>query len=912
MKFKTLLFTFFMVISVLNVTAQMATNNAQSYYDKFKLFFNDDICTELKQEYQALGDEELVIVLEEGMAPYELPEQFKEIALKVKNESWEKREKEFRITKAKPYSDPSDWKYYLNVRKYSNLQNPTGITGNGGSLLIFVGEELSEDLTLKCCFVSDNQAYYWNSRDLFSGLNMINLPKYDNSEESTMVFLEYNVKTDTTATSKKIADFPEIPIHIEGGYVNGYFDKNRHTDEDWRDMLANNFKHYSVQVLGDRVMYHMELENIKKACPQTITDAINWWDDCVAWQHELMGVEKYYDRWNDLMMAKDGYEDMFMYATEGYTYYEHYTLPDILPWAKVYESPGNMWGPAHEIGHMHQGAINIVTCTEVTNNLFANAHLFRAGKCTSRGKGLSTCIEDFTNKIPYPLRNDVFSKTRLYHQLYLYFHAAKKDVTFFPRLFDALRNDPLQKGDPDRNWTFHTYGVDNQLKFAEKCCEIAQMDLSEFFEAWGFFVPMDNVFVGDYENYIVNMTAEEAEASRKKMQQYEKKGGHLMFIEDRIKPSPRTDGVEGDRLDYETVTAVGKVGNTGQWSDYIDESVEAKGYYFYNRLGYIEIIKSEDAAGALGFKLLDANTGELLSFSNTYNISIPAHAYEREYKVVAAQANGTDVVLSDVLGNNDEELRKIILEKIIEDINTILKYTTKDGSDIGYYYTTAVAELKDLYNKAKEVIRNNDTSEHSYSEWYDILSQEFENVKNNPEARATMKPNEIYNIVNTVHFPYYLNDGEMGLQVVSGNGGQDAQKWVIEPKGEKNSFVIKNINGEYINDIEMNVGAMCSGKSKEEAIAFQATYTTNGDIYFETTEGEKVYLAVNGDGNVIGSTELVSSALWMVARIGKIETSIENIEADKRDNTIYDMLGRKIEMPRKGIYIVNGEKVMVK
>ena len=61
---------------------------------------------------------------------------------------------------------------------------------------------------------------------------------------------------------------------------------------------------------------------------------------------------------------------------------------------------------------------------------------------------------------------------------------------------------------------------------------------------------------------------------------------------------------------------------------------------------------------------MDANTGELLSFSNTYNISIPAHAYEREYKVVAAQANGTDVVLSDVLGNNDEELRQLFLKRL--------------------------------------------------------------------------------------------------------------------------------------------------------------------------------------------------------------------------------------------------------
>ena len=286
-----------MTLSVFTATAQLAQNNAQTYYKKFKVFFADDICTELLPEYQAMNDDELLQVMKERMGE-EVPQQLADIALKVKNDNWEKREKEFRVTTVKPYSNPNNWKYYLNVRKYSELQNPTGITGNGGYVLIFVGEELSEDLILECGYVSENQAYTWMSRDLSSGLNVINMPKYDNEDESTMLFLGYNVDTDTTATSKKLSDYPEIPIHIEGGYVNGYFDLSRHTDADWREMLENNFKHYSVQVLGERVMYHMELANIKRACPNTITDAIRWWDQCVTWQHELMGVDKYYDRWS--------------------------------------------------------------------------------------------------------------------------------------------------------------------------------------------------------------------------------------------------------------------------------------------------------------------------------------------------------------------------------------------------------------------------------------------------------------------------------------------------------------------------------------------------------------------------------------------------------------------------------------
>jgi hypothetical protein len=99
----------------------------------------------------------------------------------------------------------------------------------------------------------------------------------------------------------------------------------------------------------------------------------------------------------------------------------------------------------------------------------------------------------------------------MFFQLYLYFHAAGKDTTFWPRVFEALRKNPLDKGPKDRNWTSLTQAKDDQLRFAEVCCEVAQMDLSEFFEVWGMFEPMTDAGVGDYENFIVNLTKEEAE-----------------------------------------------------------------------------------------------------------------------------------------------------------------------------------------------------------------------------------------------------------------------------------------------------------------------------------------------------------------------------------------------------------------
>jgi hypothetical protein len=754
---------------------------------------------------------------------------------------------------------------------------------------------------------------------LTSGLNVVKIP--DTEGDDRMLFIQYYVDTDSSATSKKLADYPNVPIHIEGGYVNGYFDLSRHTDEDWRDMTQNMMKHYSVQVLGERVLFHMELANVLKACPNTITDAIKWWDECVKWQHELMGADKYYDRWNDLIMAKDGYEGMFMYATETYTYYEHYTLPDILPWEKVYADPGQMWGPAHEIGHVNQNAINVVSCTEATNNLFANAQIFRTGKTTTRGNGLSVCREDFSNKLPFPLRgSDIIAKSRMFFQLYLYFHAAGKDTTFWPRVFEALRKNPLDKGPKDRNWTSLTQAKDDQLRFAEVCCEVAQMDLSEFFEAWGMFEPMTDAGVGDYENFIVNLTREEAEASRARMQRYAKKGGHLIFIEDRIKPSPRTDGVAGNRLDFNDEFAIGKMGNTGQWSDYIDESVKAEGYYFARSQNSISIKKSADANGALGFKLYHANTGELLDFNNDYKLTVPVAHANAPLKVVATQADGSNVELKNVADSDDEAMQLEALNATLSTVSALTKRKTTSGKEIGYFYTSALTEITALYNEANAAAKNADQSKHTYKEWIALLEAEVAKLKSNPNARAYLKELDVYTLTN------FSGNRDMQLCYdkygVKANTAKETaatlpeKRWLVESTGVAHHYYIKNENGFYISDMEINLGTACNGFDQSEAMEFVVSYLDDGALYFttESADGEQMYMTLDiTDNTIVGNRELLEAAKWSVRRVEQNNTAIEDVKSENGKNgTIYDLQGRKVDTPSKGLYIVDGKKVLVK
>ena len=885
------------VLTVPSIAQQLTQNNAQSWYAQYKDYFNDAVCSELKPEYKAMSDDDLRATMSN------LPEKLIEFALKAKNNTWDDFEKDFRVQRFKPYSKSLDWAGYMNVYQYSELQNPTGIIGCNENIYVFVGDEVPDSIWLSIGIVADNMSYSLMSYKVFPGLNMFKMP--DTGDEKRMMFLNYTVDTDTTATSKKLSDYPEVTLHIEGGHVCGYFDAGRHDNDFWREMIERQLNdpislaYKGIQVKGERVLFHMFRNSLVNACPNNIKEAIELWDETVRRQHRLMGAEQYYDRWNDLIMARSDNKGGGFYASPTFTYYDDYALPDMLSPDAINSNPGILWTSAHEIGHVNQGAINMVGCTESSNNLFANMNVHLVGKSTTRGDGVAFNAGEFLKRAPFPTRtSNPIAVSRLYFQLYLYFHVAKKDITFYPRLFEALRKDRITKG-------YITYGKDDQLKFAEKCCEIAQMDLSEFFEAWGFFEPMESLNIGDYGTYLVTLTKEEIEASRARMQQYEKKGGHLMFIEDRIKPSPREDGVTGNRVDYNAEFKIGEMGYVGQWGDYIDESVKATDYYYAVKNNSIQILTNNKSKGALGFKLYDAENGELLSFSNTYSLSIPVASADRKFKVAAAQADGTDYDIPNVEDSDDEAMLKEALNALVSSTINYVSYTTTDGSKIGYYYADAVKDLKSLRNDAKNAVKNNDTSKHSYKEWITLMREAINAIDENPNAYARIKEYDIYQILNLDTRTYLCNDA---MGVTSTNKANENARWTIVNSYENGHFYIMDKDGFYINDIATN-GAYCNGRI-DEAIVFKAIYNSDCTLSFVTKDGK--YLAINSEKMAVGTETLNKNAMWLVTMVEKGAMAVEDIESDNSDKVdeIYDLQGRKVVNPSKGIYIKNGQKVI--
>ena len=123
--------------------------------------------------------------------------------------------------------------------------------------------------------------------------------------------------------------------------------------------------------------------------PNTISDAIGWWDNMVKWEQGIMGLEEYRpSRFNNKLCGISYAGDGLMSASDYNTSYVETSLHDVISFKKVMQTSGYCWGPSHEVGHVHQGAINMIGCTEASNNLFSNIVVHNLGKFVTWGDGV--------------------------------------------------------------------------------------------------------------------------------------------------------------------------------------------------------------------------------------------------------------------------------------------------------------------------------------------------------------------------------------------------------------------------------------------------------------------------------------------------------------------------------------------
>ena len=504
--------------------------------------FTDQACTTLKDEIAALSDEALAA--NENYAA--LPEEIQSTVLKVKNNTWKRYsdgdytadyERFFRVADYKVYSNyayMSGSKGFTMSNNFGRLSGPTGIVANKGDIIcIYVGETPNSRCSLMVEAVSTDGAAgshaTGSQTQLKKGLNLLQYT------EQKMLYILYQIKEEVTqAYYLKLSTYPDIKVHIEGGALNGYWDATRGmTNADWKLLQKDLLKAAPYLNLKTKhLVFQMDADLVKAAEPNEMEGLMRIWDTIVENEDRYMGVEDFEGKYNNIWNAYSG-ASSYMHATTYGTWYTESTISTIMNYKTMSTGGGNLWGPSHEIGHNHQGSINVIGTTESSNNLFSNINTFESGILNSRRYYPHQNFSYMLDGTPWLERN-IWMTTGMFFQLYLYFHVQGHDPEFYPNLFRQMRKKPINKWSGPGNGGPTSYGKDDYLHLAKMICDVAQADLSEFFEAYGMFIPVDMLHVGDYSNYDVTTTQADIDAAKKYMQKYEKKLGNIMFIDDRV------------------------------------------------------------------------------------------------------------------------------------------------------------------------------------------------------------------------------------------------------------------------------------------------------------------------------------------------------------------------------------------
>ena len=589
-------------------------NKKNTLEEQLLTVFTDITCSEIKPD-----------VTQEQIEA--LPEFFIQTASALKDDSYNKWEKEFRIREYCPYSSADEWADKLMTRKYGDLDNPTGIYVNeGDEVVVLVGDTHGQSISIQNIGEETSKGYAQTSVNgdiypLKEGVNKLT------AKQTGMLFVMYN-------TNIQNPDAQPIKIHIPlgGGKVCGFFSLKEHqTNEKYKELIDKaDYKYFCV--IGNAIILYFHHKQLKAAVPYDILSSIELWDNMIQWQQELMGIEDVYPKQMNNHIFAISPEGGYMWASEGRIGFVYTVLGDILRKSYLMASI-NSWGPAHEIGHVHQGAINWASTTESSNNLFSNYTIYKFGQNCSRGTELAVpeyaanvkkatlvfrrCVE---NKAWCDFGTDYQGEdpemhARMNWQLWNYYHRCGYNPQFFPTLFKLMRENRVSTQDPG----------ENQMMYARMACRAANENLTDFFERWGFFVPI-SMKVNQYGTYNYIVTDAMIKETKEFMKQFPAPKHAFYYLEDRKKGDPGLDTTPPD------------VGYFTQFA----EDMKITKQITYTISGHQVNVQNGEQAVAFEIKEND----NLKYFGTSFQFEIPNTISPDRVKLYAVQADGVRIEMT--------------------------------------------------------------------------------------------------------------------------------------------------------------------------------------------------------------------------------------------------------------------------
>lgn len=865
-------------------------NSVPTIQEHLDNLFSDKSCTTLKGAF------------DENDASFKaLPTTLQAMVRKVAgNTSWEEANsdnskakwdaeyaKKYRVQLYEPYNEPECAAKALRINAHTNLNNPTGIFAKKGDILyVMVEGSIEPGATLYLSYYKghDRLAGATDGYELKQGLNII--PVY--YDESNFC-VNYVVNTfDTSkgygsqAKAHRLSDYDPIKIHIEGGYINGYWNKmgddlyTADTDEDWNYIEARatqqdvvvlgkymtlKFPLLSVHAENHTAMSQIYNEKIK------VSESINEWDNIMLWERFVMGLSTKADLDNSTLVSPYSDKKIFEYTGEDYTdYYNVHGLAYSIESSKnphggwdytgypnnsmvninadIFTNAGAHWTAGHEIGHQHQGPLNMRGLTEVTNNLFSNVVLWCFGKSTSRYNGtngsLTNVLQQFNAEGTDFFSNNIWAQTIMYYKLFLYYHVLGHNTQFYPRLYEMLRQNPMIiEGDQD--------GSKCLMHFYKLCCEAAGEDLTEFFRAHGFFEVMNSRFVGDYSNATYNLTQAQIDQAitEVKAKGYPKNLA-VLFINDATGEEILSHKGGTLELYNETRTC----SEIGSYSNFNSDATN----YTYSVTGNSVTM---EGSGGVGFAILNEK-GELIGFSDkkTFDISAEAAAAITSGKVsiVTLNADNTPVAATNVMDTDNTEAKYELLGELLGSAKQLLDLSDETRTKVGYYRVSSLTNLQEAYESAKAVYDAQTIA--TYSAMYDVLYQEYANLLNNEYARINITEGYAYSLTNKAYPDRSMavnteNNQMLGIATAE----SDAQLWYFEAGATPGTYYLKNkATGLYPGDV--STGAVLNADKSDKT-------TDNGaHAYHLQNMGNGVFALVGKTGLHCSASQSYNIVGW--------------------------------------------------
>ncbi len=323
---------------------------------------------------------------------------------------------------------------------------------------------------------------------------------------------------------------PAVCVHFPTGKVNGFFDASKHTNADW-DRLLDQAVGPIMDARGKHIQVAYPVEWFNVYTRGKGLELINNYDALLHSHYTLMGLVKYEKVPKNRILARVNFNYYMFRDRDGVAYLGNKGTMRMVADPKVVIVGDPCWGFCHEVGHVLQLRPQITWggMTEVSCNIFSMYTVTGMGNRSrlSAQKNYASARKKIIEADPkqsYLAVGDVFDRLVPFWQLHLYF-ARHGRPDFYADVMEQMRRRP----DAGRG----NESIRNQFEFVKICCDVGELDLTDFFDKWGFFW-VGELTVNDYRKYQYTITQQMVDDTKSYIakKKYEKPAEDITLTED--------------------------------------------------------------------------------------------------------------------------------------------------------------------------------------------------------------------------------------------------------------------------------------------------------------------------------------------------------------------------------------------